>query len=160
MASERESLLLDLLRVLRDVNGNLGSILHRTDSVLRRANLLIALFILAMSVMLLQLGLGFSQQSLQKAAKIQLQMMDQSRQDLSAEVILAQRNIKDMVVKLEAMQKQLDTAPSVTTDEKGKLSLAVPLTEEVKKTVAEKTDAPAPGKLVIPLRPAQAQLTK
>lgn len=158
--SEREGLLIELLRCLRDVNANLGSILSRSDSVLRRANLLLALFIASIALMLVQLGLGFSQQSLQKAAKQQLQMMDQSRQELSSEVVLAQRNIKEMVVKLEAMQKQLEVAPTVTSDSSGRLSLAVPLTEEAKKTVAERTDLPAPEKVVIPLKPSQSRLTQ
>lgn len=158
--SEREGLLVELLKCLRDVNGNLGSILNRTDGVVRRANLLLVLFILAIFLMLVQLGLGFSMQSLQKTAKVQLQMMDQSRQDLSSEVTLAQKNIKEMVVKLEAMQKQLDVAPSVTSDKLGRLSLAVPLTEDVKKVVSAKADSPAPEKVVIPLKASQSHLSQ
>jgi hypothetical protein len=97
--AERHSepmLLVEVVKQTRDVNQNLGAILNRTDSVVRRQNWLTVLFILSLAVNLVQLTLGFSMQELQKSAKAELAAVDLGREELLTAVDAAKREVQKM----------------------------------------------------------------
>ena len=60
------TIVLAVINQTASVNTNLGSILNRTDTVIRRQNWLTVLFILSLALNILHLALGFSMQQLQQ----------------------------------------------------------------------------------------------
>lgn len=161
-AAEYGDLVGDVLEQTREVNVNLGAILNRTDTVIRRQNWLTVLFILSMCLNIAHLALGFSQQQLQQASKAQLTAMDYGREELLAVVKAAKNEVAALQGSMEDIRGQLDSIPTVTTDKAGRINLELPLDPTAQKTVSEQPqvsgDTRAPDKLVIPLRPQQSRL--
>jgi hypothetical protein len=143
-----------LISVTSEVNENLGQILRRTDSVIRRQNVLTALFTIALILMGCQIGLGLTLQSLLQSARTQLLFLENARGEIRVEVEAASRNMKDVQFRLEEMKKQLNSAPTVTADSGGRLNLEVQVD-------SKKTPNVPPGvdKVVIPLKPGPAKVS-
>lgn len=144
------------------VNGNLGALVNRTDIVIRRQNWLTVLFILSLVLNVLHLGLGLSMQQLQKSAKAQLAAVDLGREDLLEAVQGAKKEVQTLREGLVSVKTQLQSVPTVTTDNRGRINLEVPLDTATQRTVADQPrvsgDTRAPDRLVIPLRPSQTRL--
>lgn len=156
-------LVIEVISQTRSVNENLGSILNRTDTVIRRQNLLTFLFIILLVLNSLHLALGLSMQQLQESAKTQLNASILVREELLVSIKEAKQEVKGMREALGTVRTQLQSVPTVTTDSKGRINLEVPLDTAAQKTVADQPqvsgDARAPDKLVIPLRTSQSRLS-
>ena len=148
------TIVLKVITQTHSVNQNLGSILHRTDTVIRRQNWLTVLFILSLSLNVLQIVLGFSMQQLQQSAKAQLTAVDFGREELLAAVKEAKRDVSGIRGELETVRQNLQAAPTVTTDSKGRISLEVPLDPTSTPPIGDTK----PDKLVIPLQPSKSRL--
>lgn len=156
-ASVDPKLVVDVIILTRDVNVNLGHILARTDTVIRRQNLLTVLFIFALGLMTAQLVLGFSQQRLQESAKAQLFAMDRGRDETRSDLKAARTQAHELKDAVEAIKLQLQAVPTVTSDKAGRLSLEVPVTDDKK---VSGDPAPSTEKVVIPLKPSQSRLER
>jgi hypothetical protein len=155
-------LAIEVVSQTQEVNKNLGAILNRTDTVIRRQNWLTVLFIVLLTLNIVQLGLGFAMQQLQQSAKAQLIAVDYGRQELTTAVEGAKHEVQALREGLVVVKTQLQSVPTVTTDNKGRINLEVPLDTATQKTVSEQPrvngDTRAPDRLVIPLRPSQSRL--
>lgn len=160
-ADERHAdLVIQVVMQTQEVNKNLGSILSRTDAVVRRQNWLIVLFICSMALNILHLGLGLSMQQLQQSAKAQLSAVDLGREELLAAVQAAKKDVEGMRSELAAVRPQLLSVPTVTTDSKGRVNLELPI--DAKATAAQQVvpgETKAPATLVIPLKPKESRVT-
>jgi hypothetical protein len=157
------TIVLAVISQTHSVNQNLGSILHRTDTVIRRQNWLTVLFILSLSLNILHLVLGFSMQQLQQSAKAQLTAVDFGREELLSAVREAKREVTNIRGEMETVRMSLRATPTVTTDSRGRVSLEVPLDAATQKTVSDNElpgDPKAPDKLVIPLQTGKSRLAK
>ena len=157
------TIVLAVINQTASVNTNLGSILNRTDTVIRRQNWLTVLFILSLALNILHLALGFSMQQLQQSAKAQLTAVDFGREELLSAVKEAKREVANIRGEMETVRMSLQAAPTVTTDSKGRVSLEVPLDAASQRTVSDNElpgDPKSPDKLVIPLQTTKSRLTK
>ncbi len=152
----------EVLNQTQVVNQHLWTIINRTDTVIRRQNLLLLVFILLFGLATTHLILGFSIQQLQQSVKAQLSAVDLGRGELLAAVKEAKTEVQGMRASMKVVSTQLQGVPTVTADNQGRINLELPLDTKSQQTVAEqpqvKGDSRAPDKLVIPLRPKQSTL--
>lgn len=149
----------EVISQTRAVNHNLDGLIVRTDTCVRRQNVLLGLLALLIVLQILHLALGVSMKELQQSAKAQLTAVDFGREDLLSTLKQAKRELAAMNEAMAGMRTQLNAAPTVTTDTRGRVSLEVTV-DTPRKTTAEGRDQPPPDRLVIPLQPKQSRLSK
>lgn len=153
-------LVIEVIGQTQEVNKNLGSILNRTDAVVRRQNWLTVLFIVSLALNLVQISMGLSMQQVAHAAKVQLSAIDLGREELLTAVQLAKKDVETLRGELAAVKPQLLSVPTVTTDSKGRVNLELPI--DAKATAAQQVvtgETKAPATLVIPLKPKESRVT-
>lgn len=130
-----------VINATRDVNHNLGSVLHQTGKLLLRQNILIALCTVLASLLALQLFQGHSIQRLQQASRAQLYNVEQTRASMTEE-------IEEVRKFLQGMKNDI---PTVKSGGGGKLDLELSV---------DGGSAASTEKVVIPLKPAQSKVVK
>ena len=153
-------LVVEVIGQTQEVNKNLGAILGLTESVIRRQNWLTVLFILLLALNALHLALGLSMQQVQHTAKVQLAAIDLGREELLSTVQVAKREVQSMRDELAAVRTQLLSVPTVKTDDRGRISLELPI--DAKTTTSQQVvsgETKAPATLVIPLKPKESRVT-
>lgn len=152
--SIEQGLVADAIAVTRDVNVNLGGMIHRTDSVIRRQNLLLVICMLVMVGIAIQIFLGLSLQAILQASRAQLTNLEATRTDVQARLMQVSKSVDSLELRAVETQKKLQASPTITSDRSGRLNLEV----SVPPTKSSPTNAVE--RIVIPLKTAQPYTTK
>lgn len=142
---------------MRTINGHLGDLIGRTDTVITRQNMLTVLFLIAMGLISAQIALGVGLQTLQKSAKVQLAAQEVGRVQVQHSLELAKAQVERLQEQVVAMRQQLQNVPTVTSDKTGRLNLEVPVQADPKKA-GDEAPVPPPEKVVIPLKTGQTRV--
>jgi hypothetical protein len=146
------------------VNENVGTLINQNEAIVRRQNFLIVLFILALTLLCAQLGLGLSQQRLQESTRVQLAVAEAGRAQVQEELLAAKTQVEELRRMVGGIRQQLQSVPTVTSDKKGQINLEVPVSETPKAGpdpvgTAHEPKVPPRNRLVIPLKPSQSRLS-
>jgi hypothetical protein len=146
------------------VNENVGTLINQNDAIVRRQNVLVTLFIVALTLLCAQLALGLSQQRLQEATRLTLAVAEAGRTQVQADLALAKNQVEDLRKMVGGMRQQLQSVPTVTSDSAGRINLEVAVSDAQKSGPDPAGTSPSAkvslgNRLVIPLKPSQSRLS-